>query len=514
MTTFRARARAIDMLGHQQIRGVGTALSELFKNAHDAYATEARVDLFRDRRTLLIRDDGSGMGEIDFVDRWLTLGTESRLREPGAPPPPAPPEGMKPRPMLGEKGIGRLAVAAVGAQVLVLTRTHDSDQTTIAFINWDLFSIPGINLDQVDIPLATLEASAGVGPAELGGLIEAVTTTAKKLPISAARKEQILSEIAVFPLDMVELAAKLEGPKPLEDGGTQFIVFPVDEAVLADLQTDVDGITELQQALIGFANPLDGRPVIAVSFWDRPGPGRARELIGTTQFWTEADLRDADHEVHGNFDEFGTFSGRVRVYDRTRKHRVPRKGPPGLTRVGPFEIHFGYLQGEQVRSRLAPDRYAAMDKKAAAIGGLYVYRDGVRIQPYGDHRFDWLDIERNRSKSASYYFFSYRRIFGYVALTRAANDALSEKAGREGFREDAAYREFRSVLQDLFVELAATFFRTGSSDQYFQTRRDELKRQVLARREHEKATTAARRAFASRLRPLQRKLGRGDSSAS
>jgi len=38
MATFKARARALDMLGRQQIAGVPTAINELFKNAHDAYA--------------------------------------------------------------------------------------------------------------------------------------------------------------------------------------------------------------------------------------------------------------------------------------------------------------------------------------------------------------------------------------------------------------------------------------------------------------------------------------------
>lgn len=38
MGTFKARARALDMLGRQQIAGIPTAINELFKNAHDAYA--------------------------------------------------------------------------------------------------------------------------------------------------------------------------------------------------------------------------------------------------------------------------------------------------------------------------------------------------------------------------------------------------------------------------------------------------------------------------------------------
>jgi hypothetical protein len=47
MATFRVRARTVDMLGRQQIAGIPTAISELFKNAHDAYARNVEVDYFR-----------------------------------------------------------------------------------------------------------------------------------------------------------------------------------------------------------------------------------------------------------------------------------------------------------------------------------------------------------------------------------------------------------------------------------------------------------------------------------
>jgi len=66
-----------------------------------------------------LRDDGIGMTESEFVDRWLAIGTESKLGILKGLPPPPKPLDMDERPMLGEKGIGRLAIAAVGPQVLI-----------------------------------------------------------------------------------------------------------------------------------------------------------------------------------------------------------------------------------------------------------------------------------------------------------------------------------------------------------------------------------------------------------
>src|ERR1041384_5599533 len=109
MATFRARARALDMLGRQQIAGIPTAISELFKNSHDAYASRATADFHRTRRLFILEDDGVGMNEADFVSRWLTLGTESKLGSAFGLAEPPRKEGEKKRIVMGEKGIGRLA---------------------------------------------------------------------------------------------------------------------------------------------------------------------------------------------------------------------------------------------------------------------------------------------------------------------------------------------------------------------------------------------------------------------
>ena len=121
MATFKTRARTLDMLGRQQIAGIPTAISELFKNAHDAYADRVEIDYYRTDGLFVLRDDGIGMTREEFTSRWLTIGTESKLNTAELEPLQYDP-GKKRRPMMGEKGIGRLAISTIGPQVLVLTR--------------------------------------------------------------------------------------------------------------------------------------------------------------------------------------------------------------------------------------------------------------------------------------------------------------------------------------------------------------------------------------------------------
>jgi signal transduction histidine kinase len=493
------------MLGRQQIRGAPAAISELFKNAHDAYADEVRADFLRYRGLLAVRDNGLGMSTADFRDRWLTLGTESRLGEVAIP------DGRSARPIMGEKGIGRLAIAVLGPQTLVATRAEGEDVVTLSLINWDVFEEPGLNLEEIRFPL--LVVSPAFGNSELVDLRDAAAESVTTLRLEPVRRARIAAEIAAFPIDSVELALRLPGPDLRRSGGTAFFVSPV----IAELAEDIDreGETpDLVADLIGFANPMDPTPAIKASFWDWSGPGLKRDLIGSGDFWAESDFQDADHEIRGVFDENGFFRGGIRVYTETHDHTItPPKTLGGRVDCGPFAIRLGYVQGKSTETKADPQRWTELSRKLDRIAGLYVYRDAIRILPYGRSTFDWLDIEVNRSKGAAYYFFSYRRMFGYVAITRQANSGLQEKAGREGFRENRAYRQFRDILKHFFVQLAADFFREGSiGAEPFNKRRDELEREAKARAAREKRDAKERRAFARDVRAALRKLRSGQAA--
>ncbi|WP_194578075.1 ATP-binding protein, partial [Vibrio anguillarum] len=78
MAQMNVSARAVDMLGRQQIAGIPTAIHELFKNAHDAYARNAEIDYYQNQNLVVLRDDGIGMTEEDFISKWLTIGTSSK----------------------------------------------------------------------------------------------------------------------------------------------------------------------------------------------------------------------------------------------------------------------------------------------------------------------------------------------------------------------------------------------------------------------------------------------------
>jgi len=234
----------------------------------------------------------------------------------------------------------------------------------------------------------------------------------------------------------------------------------------------------LQRFLLGFGNTMRGdekSPPIVAEFWEHREDGTSDDLIGPYTFFTPEEFGSADHHIDGTFDEYGVFTGRVRIYDQVEHEYTlaPPREMTGKTDCGRFSINFAYVQGLPKDTRMPLDEWTRLGSKLDRIGGLYIYRDGIRILPYGNSDYDWLNIERRRTNSAQDWFFSYRRLFGDVDLTHERNPNLVEKAGREGFRQNKAYRQLVTLMEELFKRLALDFFREKSR---ISTDFDELKK--------------------------------------
>ena len=500
------------MLGRQQIANVSTAICELFKNAHDAYADHAEVDYFRSDNLLVIRDNGVGMTPEEFEDRWLVLGTESKYAPHGKKAEAYRPAKKKERAIMGEKGIGRLAIALLGRQVLVLTRAerygklHD---LVMCFIHWDLFEISGINLDEIEIPVRIIRGGALPKADEVDELVLELRTNVEKLAKKYDRRlfQRIFDDIDDFQLDPKDMDIFLGGISLENHGcGTHFFVAPADEEIAHEIELERQQKSkDFTKFLLGFSNSVFREkppPPLETSFRYWPTDAAFDDLISEREFFTHEELDAADHRITGAFDEFGQFQGNVSIYDqKVENHVISWNGGGGRpTQCGPFEIEFGYVAGSQRESGLPPDEWKRIHYKLQSIGGMYVYRDRIRILPYGNSDVDWLDIEERRTKGAGYYFFSYRRIFGAVKLTREHNGLLKEKAGREGFQQDKAYRQLKDILENLFVQLAADFFRESSDySELYSEQKAELERLELARRRRENQVSTKRKKITASL---------------
>lgn len=516
MAQFKTRARALDLLGRQQIAGIPTAINELIKNAYDAYADHFDIDYFRGDRLIILRDDGIGMTREEFESRWLTLGTESKLKNTHTNLPPVDVTKER-RPITGEKGIGRLAIASIGKQVLILTKSKFVSKEIIvaAFINWSFFELPGVNLEDIVIPVDEFDhvpSKSDIDSLKQQMFSNVEQLYCKKL-IDGDVYDVLKKDVDSFVVDPSDLIQKLQGVTNFKDcAGTHFYISPVDDVLNSDIdgESGSDEATKMEKMLLGFHNtmiPNHPKPQIDIAFREyREDKVSFESIIDKEHFFTPEDFELSDHQISGCFDKYGQFKGDVRIYgEKVYKDFVVnwRDNHYRETLCGPFTINFAYVQGEQKSTKLSMEDYSRIKAKGEKFGGLYIYRNNIRVLPYGDSDYDFLDVEKNRSKRASTAFFSYRRMFGAISISENDKKSLLvEKAGREGFIENKAYKELQSILKNFLWQLANEFFRDGSTSPYsefYKEKKEELNYHYKALEKREKLNSGKKKKFLNEL---------------
>lgn len=482
MAKIKTRARTLDMLGRQQIAGIPTALSELFKNAHDAYADNVEVDYIRKKNLLILRDNGLGMTRDEFEDRWLTIGTDSKFDDEDAIEKPAIDMTKDKRPVMGEKGIGRLAIAAIGPQVLVMTRSKRKDELgelVVSFINWSLFSLAGLDLSDIDIPILTKKNGENATLEDIESLKNQAIGNVKNLSnkISLSKVEQICNEIKSFNYDpefwtnvlnkQDENSRFIDSREYLQVSdtgyGTHFVISPLDSVIDNEIDDyDDKEVSTLKKVLLGFSNTVQNerKSRISACFRDHRLDGETIDHINEQEFFTPQDIELADHYFVGNVNEYGQFSGNGRIFNKILDSVPIYWKNPANTPIscGPFRIVLASVQGSKRDTLLSPELHEYLRNKTRKIGGVYIYRDDIRVLPYGGPEVDVFHIEFRRSLRAAESYFSNRNMICYIELTKEKNFSLQEKAGREGFIENKAYKQFRSIVENVFILIAKQYF--------------------------------------------------------
>ena len=517
MANFKASARSVDMLGRQQIAGIPNAINEIFKNAYDAYAKEVRVDYLENDKVLFIRDNGYGMTRDDFENKWLTLGTDSKTTEKNIY---VPKDNVR-RHVLGEKGIGRLSIATIGSSVLVVTRANRDDKIskiTTSFICWTLFEIPGISIDEIPVPV--VESDSMPDEAVVSNLRKEIidfynkVKSSEKYSISAELDSKIKSSLDFQPYSPKQLSHRYcdtdikdySSTLYLDDNfnGTHFYISPVDSILSSLLLKNSlykKDLNDLIKQLLGFYPTFlpDAKQEMLTSFYIyRKDELIPENIISQNEFFSKDEYKKADHHFEGSFDKNGTFTGEVSIYGKKFNYSQVWQNSNGrIPKCGAFKIRIGFFQGKEDESSLNTNDFSFMKAKLDRIGGLYIYKENIRVLPYGDNDFDFLKLEKQRTLSASYYLFSLRRFIGAILLTNEDNVGLQEKAGREGFSKNQAYYDFISILQDFLESILANFLREKSnkrvSDVYLETKADLVKQHSIQKAEDEKNRKAQER---------------------
>jgi signal transduction histidine kinase len=528
MPQFRAKARAVELLGKGQISDLPTAISELWKNGYDAYGDRLEAFLYLSgyeglkNPFFVISDDGIGMTREDVLNKWLILGTDSKSRN----------EkdkkgeetlGKAPRCKTGEKGIGRLSVAYLGSQMLMLTKKIGSPAQAV-FFDWRILDNYNLFLADINIPIKSVQSTKG---------FEDIFESIKEEYLSnfepSNSKDDVWKEQERLKKDIIRECKALELPGFFEEEilsslvgdtndihGTRFIIFNPDPQILLfnstenEVSDSADGtaLYYLRTSLNGLFNTFKERtPPCETRIWIKSKEG-AHDFISKGEFFSYSDFEKGDYLIDGEFDEYGEFKGSIRIFEKTIRHKFSsHKQRDKKSSYGPFKIKLGYEEANFDTPQLRGEERKSFEDKLWLYGGIYIYRDDFRVLPYGRRDHDFLEFEERRSKGAGYYFFSHRRMFGYIEIAREGNEKLKDKASREGFINNVAYRDFTKDLRDFFIDLAKTYFRKDATSDIRTEQKEQLQKAIESEKQENEKAKKARKEFADVLKEMPVRLG-------
>jgi hypothetical protein len=365
--TLRPKARLVHTLGSELISSEHVALMELVKNAYDADATEIVVRfsgrLLQGEGQIDVWDNGHGMTAKTVTDVWLDIATPYRQKnqrsESGT------------RRVLGEKGIGRLAASRIGRFTEICTRREFG--TEVSFVlDWDDFN-RDIYLDEIHVNVEENSAVVFTENGEAANLFQ----SAAQYHGTVVRMNQLKQAWTAIDISRLRLElARMIPPKP--DDALGEIVHPSHSIRL-----------ELPEEF----RELEG-PVVATDVLDHP-----------------------DYSIVGILDEDGTAvlqyrerrSGKTEDIAKIFRVSGSEAGTSRRPRCGPLsvDIRVWDLDTEAFKSART-----ALNIESASVreyrrhikdhSGIGLFRDGFRVQPFGQSSFDWLNLDARRVNNPTF----------------------------------------------------------------------------------------------------------------
>lgn len=106
-----------EVLGVQNFSNEESAVLELVKNAYDAQSPN--IIIIISKKQIIIEDNGVGMNREKILEAWMHVGKSDKEYIVG--------EGETARVLAGSKGVGRFAIARLGAAASVFTKMKDQE---------------------------------------------------------------------------------------------------------------------------------------------------------------------------------------------------------------------------------------------------------------------------------------------------------------------------------------------------------------------------------------------------
>lgn len=324
---------------------------------------------------ITISDTGDGMSLRDLQDVFLTIGTTSRLT--GA--------LTSGRRYVGGKGIGRLSAMRLGNVMEVRTATMADDHWNELRIDWRVFTHSSSETLE-EIPVRAGEGDLKEDPGEKGTRIR---IRGLKADWDQERVKKLVDRYFDRLFDPFQ--GRNRYPLTIRVNERDVTIPAFDREILAEAQA---------KATIRYTVVDGPRLTLEIDYLTR---SRA-----TVEVWTRDDILGI------------TSASDISV--------------AALETLGPFEASFHWFNRQRIKGIDGyGDRTRVKDVVNTWANGLLMYRDGFRVNPYGNPDDDWLGID-SKALSAGGYKVNRKQLIGAVYISAADNPLLIDQTNREGLR--------------------------------------------------------------------------------
>jgi len=455
---IRPYARLLTMLGEQLIKNEQIALTELIKNSYDADADWVKVSFenfgdnfeINDDSKIIIRDNGIGMSLETIEKSWMNPATPNKFRGIGYTL-----VSRKGRTVQGEKGIGRFAILKLGNKILITTRPENSQEEYK--INYDLsaydkdFLTENNQEKELFIDDINIEVSINKNPNVISNQEFEVEHKKVKqdnhgtvIEISGLKGKWNRKKIENIYKDILKLQSifdRLENKKNKDDFIVGFYINNERISLSDDYLDKLSGLLETKAVFKITEGEFDNN--------------ENKFYFKENSIPKQLDLNDSELKGLKIFKEHFC----IKKFDKknekeicTYEYRKPECG----------NFHFKFYIFDL--NNKAPLKYLLdkNDKKLIKEHRIYLYRDGIRVYPYGNPEDDWLKLDMMRGTISAGQFFSNDQVVGVVEISKKDNPGLKDKTNREGLIDEGnATQDFIVLIQSFL-----SYYRQKPFKQY------------------------------------------------
>ena len=397
--SFKVSSGLKNIIGRDLISDKYIAIFELVKNAYDAQAHNVIISFTKDvngEEMISISDDGYGMNYSDIVEKWLFVAYSEKKKK-----------NRKDidyrnefkRNVAGAKGVGRFSCDRLGAKLRLITKTSEDSTANYIDIDWNDFEYDD-KQEFIEIPV---DYFTGEFPNN--------NKSGSILQITELREDWDRDSI----IHLKKALMKLISPDFHDDANDKFEI-----SICAPKEAETDDKLNKK----GNVAPRDlVNGIIINDVFEKLN-------IKTTNI--TLDISADGKTIKTVLTDRGEMIFQIK--ENNKKYRI----------LNNIHISLFYL------NRSAKINFTrSMGVEPVNYGSVFIYKNGFRINPYGEPGEDFFGINRRKSQGYNRYLGT-REIMGRISII-GDNEGFIETSSRaHGFIVNESY----NALSDLFLNKA------------------------------------------------------------